>query len=331
MFSHDCISEEGLRIRFEGPALDNHAMDVSVLGPSLTGLGELMRESNRTLNGGYVGLKVMLSADVEANCVTLDFTLLQDLCDNAKQLLGMDHVKTAKEILEWIGIIAGGTITAGVSVWKLYKWIVDKRMPGQKITPVHHGDVVTINIEGSNNQITVSRPVFKLASEPSVQEGIKELLSPLNQDGIDETAFIHKGGEVVITKDEAKPVLEASPADLDVEIDPQIIEGHITIHAPTFDPKAKNWKFKWNNRVESVNIANSTIAQTILDRGKVVVGDAFKVRMEVIEKRQKSGYKQYFKVLNVLGFVPNAEQQIDLLRRDFKGGPSDDNLDTAST
>ncbi len=41
-----------------------------------------------------------------------------------------------------------------------------------------------------------------------------------------------------------------------------------------------------------------------MERGKVVVGDAFRVKMEVVENRRKNGYKQYFTVVEVLEFKP---------------------------
>lgn len=305
------MNKEKLRIRFDGPAMSEHCMDVSVLGPSLTGLGELLRSANKNVNGGEVNVQVVMNADVEANCVTLDFSVLQGWYDSIKQLLGTEHVKTAKDILEWVGLIAGGAGSM-LTVWKVYQWIVKNREPGQTLTSTKEGGTVVITISGNNNTVRIGSPVYALASDPNVQASFRELLSPLKQDGIEEATFIHGNQEVVITKEEARPVLEASPADLDLEIDPQIIKGHIVIHAPTFDQGAKNWKFKWNGRVETIDISRTNIAATIVERGKVVIGDAFEVRMEVIEKRLKSGYKQYFKVLEVLKFKPNPETQLDL-------------------
>lgn len=303
------LNHESLRIRFDGPALADHSMDVSVLGPSLTGLGQLLKAANRQVNGEDVNVRVVMNADVEANCVTMDFQILQGIGETVMQLLGNSHVKTAKEILEWLGLInyAGSSTLA---VWGFLKWLAQRR-PGEKVTTVDQGDSVEISISGSGNHVTVSRPVYNLALDPSVQDAFLQLLRPLKEPGIESATFVNKKAEVAVSNAEAQLVMDATPADLDPRSEPQTITGHIVIHQPTFDPLSKKWKFKWNGRVESIDISNTDIADTVLKRGGVRVGDAYKVKMEIMEKRMKNGcYKQYFKVIEVLKFVPCPQQGI---------------------
>ncbi len=58
------VSRENLKIRFDGPALGEHSMDVTVLGPSLTAFGELLRDANRKINGNDTNVRVQLHADL---------------------------------------------------------------------------------------------------------------------------------------------------------------------------------------------------------------------------------------------------------------------------
>jgi len=296
--------------------LDQHSIDVSVLGASLTGLGELLKSANNDLNGQDVNVRVVMHADVEANCVTMDFTVLTSIFEHLRQLFGTAGAIDAKNMLEWLGIIS----TGGSTVWGLLKWAA-ARKPGEKITSTVNGDSITINITGSNNSIIVPSAVYKLAADPRIQKGIKDLLSPLKEEGINDATVIHEGKEVVFTKAEAKEVLESNPLDLDLETDPQTVVGHIEIYSPIFTGDAKRWKFKWNGRVEQIDISKSNIAAEILQRGKVVVGDAFKVQMEVIEKKTSSGWKQSFKVMQTLAFIPAPEQ--DLLPRPINEASGD--------
>lgn len=299
------MNSEKIRLRFDGPALAEHSIDVSVLGPSLTGLGELLRAANVVANGKDVKVSVVMNADVEANCVTMDFAVIQSIFESISKLLGTDQVKNAKEILEWLGILSTGVGVTTLTVWKLYAWVAKNRKPGQKITTTTEEGKVVININGTGNTVNVDPMVYKLAADPRVRSGYLQLMSPLGEPGIEEAAFVHNSDEILITQEEAKPVLEAGEVDLDLDVDPQIVEGHIVIYSPVLVANAKTWKFKWNDRVESINIGKSNIAQTILDRGKVVVGDAFRVKMEVVEKRRKKqGYKQHFTVIEVLEFKP---------------------------
>ena len=213
-------------------------------------------------------------------------------------------------MLEWIGIVGGAS--GVVTVWKLYKWLVENRKPGEKLTTEENGDTITINIVGSNNSVNVGREVLKIASEPEVQNGLKQVLEPLGDPGIEKVEFEQGRKKLSITNSEAKPVIEASDLDLDPSSDVQIIVGHIVIHAPQFDERARNWKFKWNDRIQSINIAQTDIAKTIIERGRVNVGDAFKVRMEIKEKKIKPGFKHQYKAVEVLDFIPNDGQQLNL-------------------
>jgi hypothetical protein len=94
--------------------------------------------------------------------------------------------------------------------------------------------------------------------------------------------------------------------------EPSYVNGHIIIYAPVLDrdQKKQKWKFKYNNRIESIDITKSDIAQRIFARGKIVIGDTFKVKMEVIENQTNKGYKNEYKVIEVLEFKEGEEQGI---------------------
>src|SRR5256885_68195 len=98
-------SEATLQLRFDGPELQAHEMDVTILAPSLMAFGELCKEANRVLNGDQARVKVLLKADVAANCVTIELAVNQTLWESARALVQGETVATAKTILEWIGII----------------------------------------------------------------------------------------------------------------------------------------------------------------------------------------------------------------------------------
>lgn len=95
----------------------------------------------------------------------------------------------------------------------------------------------------------------------------------------------------------------------EVKESPQYINGHITIYSPVFDATKTKWRFKYNNNTETIDISKTNIANFILRRGKVVVGDCFKVKLEIIEKKTKNGYKNDYSVVEVLGFIEGNEQK----------------------
>ena len=69
-------STANLQLRFDGPELQAHEMDVTLLAPSLLAFGEMCEQANRILNGNEVKVTVLLKADVKANCVTIDLSII---------------------------------------------------------------------------------------------------------------------------------------------------------------------------------------------------------------------------------------------------------------
>jgi hypothetical protein len=56
----------------------------------------------------------LINADVEANCVTVHLSIVHTLWHQVKGLIEDHNVSTAKELLEWIGIVGGiGSVTLG--------------------------------------------------------------------------------------------------------------------------------------------------------------------------------------------------------------------------
>jgi len=90
---------------------------------------------------------------------------------------------------------------------------------------------------------------------------------------------------------------------------PQYINGHIIIYSPVFDATKNKWKFEYNKNIETIDISKVDIANFILRRGKVVVGDCFKVKLEIVEKKTKNGYKNDYSVIEVLDFISGNEQE----------------------
>lgn len=98
------MSDSSLQIRYDGPELRAHQMDVALLAPALLAFGELCKDANSVLNGERAKVRVLLHADVRANCVTIDLSVVQTLWDAAVSLVKQQDVASAKDILEWIGL-----------------------------------------------------------------------------------------------------------------------------------------------------------------------------------------------------------------------------------
>jgi hypothetical protein len=306
------MSHENIQLRFDGPELRGHEMDVSLLGPSLVGLGNLCTEANRILNRDDAKVRVLIKADVKANCVTLDLSVVQNLISQAHALISNTNIVTAKEILEWIGILSGGC--AGVLKLIPYlKWRKNnKDVPLTVTQKDSSGNILIIQVQGSNNTIEVPKPVYDMAQSPKMVESVRQLASPVSEEtGIDEAVFIHEKKEhLKIDKPLAKELSEISVDPENSEA--QFFKAHIVVHKPTLDTTSKHWAFKMNGRIENIDISATKIASDVITRGKVCVGDTYYAKIQFIERRTKQGtFVTDYKIVEVLEFKPGERHVQD--------------------
>src|SRR5690348_6821595 len=97
-------------IRYDGPALADHEMDVAELAPALLALASLIQTANHKFNGDRASVRVVVNADTEQQCFQIKIKLIQDFLQMARGFLDGD-MATIKDICEWVGIIGGGTLS----------------------------------------------------------------------------------------------------------------------------------------------------------------------------------------------------------------------------
>lgn len=232
-------------IRYDGPALSDHEMDVQDLAPALLALADLIQIANQKFNGSHASMKVLVNADVEQKCFMIDISLVQTFLEQAKGLLGADGVKTAKEIAEWVGILAGGS----AGLFQLLKFLRNARKSDQPLHIENSGDG-NVTIVGNGNTIIVPRPVFLLAQEPKAVEKAKGVVKPLEKEGYDSLSFLDGSTSVVeFTEQEAAEIGEMpiQPlTDIPSESVSQI-RGQVRIKSAQYEGGAQ-WALLWNGR-----------------------------------------------------------------------------------
>jgi hypothetical protein len=309
------VSQAQIQLRFDGPEVEAHEMDVTLLGPALFSLGELCAAANQELNGQDTKIQVKVRADIKANCVTIDLHLIQTVWQRASDLIENRNVVTAEELLVWIGFLSGGAaacIKGAKHLIDFLKWKKNRRETSAQELPDGR---IEVHIEGSNNTVIIDKSVYKLSKSIKVVESVKSFAKPISeQNGIDAATFIHDRKDQLKLDSELAAELQSVHADTE-ETKPQTFEAHIVAYGVTLDSKSKHWKFKLNNKVETLDISGTKIAQEAVDRGGVWVGDTYKVKIEMIERQMASGgYKTDFKVKEVIDFRQGERRtQVNLL------------------
>ncbi len=239
-------------IRYDGPALGGHEMDVQDLAPALLALADLIQLANKKFNGSQADIRVLVNADVEQRCFMIDISLVQSLLDQAKGFLGSDHIKTAKEIAEWIGILGSSSI----GLFQLLKFLHGSK-PADKPLHIQNDGSGNIIITGNGNTITVPQPVYELAHEPKVVERAKAVMRPLEREGYETLAFLEGKSEIFeINKIEAAGISELASqplTDIPSESASQI-RGQVRIKSAQYEGGAQ-WALLWNGRAINAEMA----------------------------------------------------------------------------
>lgn len=237
------------RIRYDGPALAGHEMDVQDLAPALLAIAEIVQIANRKFNGDAATIRVMVDADVEQQCFQLDLSLVQSLFDQAATLIGHKDVATAKDIAEWIGLIGG----AGTGLFALLKRIYGGKDGSRASVTFRTGDQTgqtIINIAGDVQNLVIPTETAKLLVDPDVTKNVRAVLKPLQKDGYEDLTFLHDGEAVNrIDKETAEEITAAPPIDLEPAPAESVshIRGVVRIKAAQYEGGAK-WSLLWQGR-----------------------------------------------------------------------------------
>jgi hypothetical protein len=236
-------------IRYDGPALVGHEMDVQDLAPALLALADIVQIANRRFNGDRASMKVVVNADVEQRCFMLDLGLVQSLMDQAKGLFTAENIKTAREIAADVGLVAGVT---GVGLFQLIAFLAKaKKAPTSETTMTvdqGNGNVTVFN--SGSGQITVTQNTFLLAQDPVVVGKAQQVVRPLQKPGYTSLSFLVGDAEVFdIQEDDAAAFgsVEALSEEQKPPENTSTIDGTLRIKSAQYEGQAR-WGFMWNGR-----------------------------------------------------------------------------------
>jgi hypothetical protein len=247
-------------IRYDGPALAGHEMDVQDLAPALLALADIIQIANRHFNGDAAAMRVLVNADVEQRCFQIDISLVQSLLEQAKTFFSQPEVATAKEIAEWIGIIGG----AGGGLFAILKLFAGRTPDARtSIQVTQESGSTTINITGDGNTISVPSQSYDLVRQPAIVDRAKAVLRPLQREGYESLAFLEDNRpSFEVDKPQAEAIIQAPPLDLETPPTQSVsrIEGVVRIKAPQYEGAAK-WALLWNGRAIDADMADQSFVE----------------------------------------------------------------------
>lgn len=224
--------------KYDGPALADKSMDVAHLAPALLALSDLVKEANRYANGDRASARIYVNADVEQKCFELDVSVALTIWEQAKLLVSDGDVRSAKEILEWIGIIGGPAL----GLYGLIKWLRGKKVKSAVVLRVKDGDnLVEITVEGDEEPKQVAQAVYEMYANVTTRQKAIAVLAPLREDGYDSLEFYEKDGVFVHFDEEDVPASDGSdlPEVIPQNVHISTIRTGVKIRRAVYEGKAK--------------------------------------------------------------------------------------------
>lgn len=298
------MSKESFYVVYDGPALVNSEMDAKFLAPALLALSEAIEEANNIFNGTKANANLKVNASFKSGCFGIELSMLVSFWDKTKHIFSEVTLADAKNILEWIGLIAGPGSIIGASVFGFIKWVNGRKIT--KIEPIYDSGICKVYI--GSDCLEVEERVIELYRDIKFRKALIGMLSPLKQDGINEFAVtnsLQSEKFTVVTKKEVERF------ELPEEEDPlsdSVYETNLQIVGLSFEENNK-WKFYDGNGLFNASILDEDFISEI-DAGVLSFskGDVISATVRQIQTMKNGKIKSEYQLLKVNKIIPGLQQ-----------------------
>lgn len=280
------------KVKYSGPAVEDHRMDVNYLGTALTGLGGMFNELDELVyknsnEGSQVKVKEARPGSFE---LVLEF--VQPTLDYFVNLLSSKQATAAANFLQFMSpvlAILGGSC---------------RSVRDEKTEELAAEDEPIANDDDELAEELFSHLINRLKTNRDFQINFADLTKPVTTAGFESFDLVDKDGRVVLTinEDQAQKLQELRKK---LESKPEIRHGEdiVEIVAPQLDrPLELKWKLKKeDDEVFGAYLKDGRFARKV-ENGEVVFkkGQKFKVYMQITESYLGANeYKRDYEILEI--------------------------------
>ena len=305
-------SEAKFAIKYDGPALENHTMNAKDLGPALLAISSLCQEANRVLTGENAEVEVQVKAAGEGS-FEIGFELVQYVTAVAPLLLEKGR-PTANDILELLGL----STHPGVSgLLGFLKWKKGRPIEKEESFSDDHGKKLSrVSTRGRDNTTIVNQGVINMFHDLLVRKAQRQLLAPLEADGITKFYIRDNKGQTSSEVDENEVVegyFDVTPDEVGLTDKlslPQEIEAFLILRAPVFKAE-KKWQFVYGNQTIFALILDEKFNDKVFNKGeRFGVSDRFLVKLCITQSLLPSGnIHNDYQITKVIKTIQGPNQQ----------------------
>ena len=168
------MSEVDFRIEYDGPALEDHVMDVRMLAPSLLAFRDLCRETGRQIYGDQTVVQVNVVATSEGSFAAV----LKLIVETVQKAVDNPAVDVAMRVIEFCQSIREGTYRADLSfdfqIQAYWKFVAPLQVQGTteiRISLNYSDPVETIRQDDIVDRDYYIEPLLRLRTMTVREEG----------------------------------------------------------------------------------------------------------------------------------------------------------------
>ncbi|EIK3035553.1 hypothetical protein LJ035_003792 [Salmonella enterica] len=257
-----------LVVKYDGPALVDHKIDLDVLIESLNGLNGLLKEVNLVVNGTSENINIEVEPFSEGS-----FEYLIDIIQNP-----LDHLN----ILSIIGIGGTAALAAGNTLIELVRKINGRQI--RRLTLTAEGDCKIIMDDGE--EIIAPSYFRPLLASPSIRKSLSKLIhNPLQKEGYESLKIsTQQGVELVNVHEDGIEPFRYRRVPVEQSLSERLIEEtpitFLTIHKD----KNTGWRVNYDDETISVSIEDNEFLQRVsTGRESGVFSDVYYVDLLIRE------------------------------------------------
>ncbi len=311
------MSVASTTIAYVGKKVADGTMDARDLGPALLAIGKVCERAHEVINKEGKGVKVLVKK-ISAGSFEIDLSVTASLIEQTKNLFGVSDYNSADDIINILGIgkewyvkglseqlgkhtadvIAAGVVGAGVGGvafgrWTLIKFL--KFLKNRKPSEVTiKEDEVKMTV--GSQTATVPRNLWKLYDDRKTRSHLSDIVSPLEQEGMDAIEVRNKKGKTTVEKitkeeipyfigDQKESVAEERESKVLLQVD----SPHIT------DPEKRRWIFSSIGEGSRVSFSASIMDKKYMDKikkGAILFKHGIRIRATLITRQITQGNKE---------------------------------------
>lgn len=294
------------QIIYDGPALENHEMDVHDLAPALMAIGGLMEEVGNVLHGDKFKIGVSVKGSFRTGCFGVEMvasakSLILDTIDV------FNHGNTTA-VLNAAGIIGLLQYSGGTLVGFL-RWLRNR-----KITKTAVADNGIVRVFIDDDYYDIEQAALTMLQNQKIRQAFENIISkPLARNGIDSFVIVDPANldKPILTINKQEAIYFIAPDPGDEKINDQTTIVSLQIINASF-AEGNKWRFTDGLTTFHAEILDEDFLNRVNSSEEVFAkNDILKARVKLVQWLTGKGMKSEYFVLEVIDHR-SSHRQLDL-------------------